>query len=198
MKIKKILVIMLLTLVLVPSNVLAANKSCGSYPVDRCPANNCQVENGVCVKAHIGQNFCSQENVMNTMRVVGYFLLLMRIAIPFIVILFGTFDMYKAVIGGDDKSLSSSAKKLGIRFLIGFSVFLIPSIIHLILSSLNDYDAISDDANICQTCLLKPSKCEDGVPTDTNPFDDDLFTHDDEETEENENDDDDDEEIEVN
>ena len=109
------------------------------------------------------------------MRVIGYFLLVIRVVVPFIVIFFGTLDMYKAVTGGDEKSLLSSAKKLGIRFLIGLSIFLIPSILHIILSALNDYEAISDDANICQTCVLKPSKCEDGVPSDTNPFDEDIF-----------------------
>ena len=175
MKIKKILILALLTLVVIPGNVLAASKDCGSYSADKCPANNCQVENGACVKAHIGQNFCSQEDVINVMRVMGYFIFIAKIAIPFIIILFGTFDMYKAVTGGDEKSMSSSAKKLGIRMLIGFSVFLLPTILHLILSTLNDYEAISDDANICLTCLLKPSECENGVPADTNPFDDELF-----------------------
>ncbi|MCX4249204.1 MAG: hypothetical protein OSJ65_05525 [Bacilli bacterium] len=124
---------------------------------------------------HIGQDFCTQKEVMDALRVTGYFLFVARIFIPFIVIALGTFDMFKAVTGGDEKSLTSSAKKLGIRFLIGFSIFILPTIIHVILSALNDYNAISDDANVCQTCLLKPAECEDGVPSDTNPFDDDLF-----------------------
>lgn len=175
MKIKKILIIMLLALAFVPSVAFAKTKDCSSYSVDKCPANNCIVENGACVKGHIGQNFCSQKEVIDTMRVIGYFIFIIKIAVPFAVIFFGTLDMYKAVTGGDEKSLMSSAKKLGIRFLIGFLIFLIPTILHIILSMLNDYQAISDDANICQTCLLKPSECEDGVPSDTNPFDEDLF-----------------------
>ena len=95
----------------------------------------------------------------------------------FIVIFLGTFDMFKAVTGGDEKSMVTSGKKLGIRALIGLSIFLVPSIIHIVLSTLNDYNAISDDANVCQTCLLKPSSCEDGVPSDINPFDEDIFDH---------------------
>ena len=174
MKIKKILILMLFALVFIPNSVFAV-KSCENYGVDNCPSNNCLVENGKCVKGHIGENFCSQDNIINATRVAGYFVLIMRIFIPLIIIIYGTFDMYKAVFGGDEKSLSASAKKLGIRFLIGFSVFLLPSILNIILSALNSFNAISDDANICLTCLLKPSECEDGIPSDTNPFDDDLF-----------------------
>lgn len=175
MKIKKILMFMLVLLAFIPVNALAANKSCDSYTVDKCPSNNCQVKDGVCVKAHIGQDFCSQEHILNAARVTGYFVLVMRIAVPFIIIFFGSLDIYKAVFGGDEKALSASAKKFGIRLLIGFSVFIIPTILHVILSALHDYEAISDDANICLTCLLKPGNCEDGIPADTNPFDDDLF-----------------------
>ncbi|MCH5167237.1 MAG: hypothetical protein J1F35_05015 [Erysipelotrichales bacterium] len=186
MKIKKILILILFALAFIPNSVFAA-KSCESYTADSCPLNNCLVEDGKCVKGHIGENFCSQDDVIKAVRVTGYFVLAMRIAVPLIIIIFGTFDIYKAVFGGDEKSLSASAKKFGIRFLIGFSVFLLPSILHIILSTLNSYNAISDDANICQTCLLKPSECEDGIPKDTNPFDDDLFEKTDEEIEKEKN-----------
>lgn len=182
MKIKKVLMVILFSFLLIPNVVFAKPKDCSSYSVDSCPANNCIVEGNSCVKGHIGQGFCSQKQVMDGMRVAGYFLFVARIFIPFIVIALGTFDMFKAVTGGDEKSMVSSGKKLGIRALIGLSIFLLPAIIHIILSTLNDYNAISDDANICQTCLLKPSECENGAPSDTNPFDDPIFNHDEDTT----------------
>lgn len=180
MNIKRFLIVIFSFLALIPSVVLAAPKECSSYSVDSCPASGCIIENGACVKGHIGQGVCSQEEVMNGLRVAGYFLFIARIFIPFIVIGFGTFDMFKAVTGGDDKSMISSAKKLGIRALIGLSIFLVPSIIHIVLSTLNDYNAITDDANVCQTCLLKPSECENGVPANSDVLDRDVFVHDDE------------------
>lgn len=193
---KKMFVYLLLTFILLLPNVVYAKpKDCSSYSADSCPANNCIVENGSCVKGHIGQGVCTQKEVMDALRVTGYFLFVARIFIPFIVIALGTFDLFKAVTGGDEKSLVTSAKKLGIRFLIGFSIFIIPTIINIVLSILNDYNAISDDANVCQTCLLKPSECENGVPADTNPFDDDLFDKTVPEEEENEEEKKDDEEI---
>ena len=177
MKIKKIMIFLLAVTVFLPFSVFAAPKDCSSYSVDSCPASNCMVSNGSCVKGHIGENFCTQKEVMDALRVTGYFLFIARIFIPFIVIFLGTFDMFKAVTGGDEKSMVTSGKKLGIRALIGLSIFLVPSIIHIVLSTLNDYNAISDEANVCQTCLLKPSSCEDGVPSDINPFDEDIFDH---------------------
>lgn len=182
MNIKKLLMVMLLCVTLMaPSVAYAKPKDCSSYSADSCPANNCIVEDGACVKGHIGQSFCTQQQVMDALRVAGYFLFIARIFIPFIVIALGTFDMFKAVTGGDEKALTTSGKKLLIRVLIGFSIFLVPSIIHIVLSTLNDYNAITDDANVCQTCLLKPSECEDGAPSDSNIFDRDIFVQDEEE-----------------
>lgn len=185
MNIKRLFMAILVTcLMFIPSAAYAKPKDCSSYSVDSCPANNCIVEGGACVKGHIGQGFCSQKQVMDGLRVAGYFLFVARIFIPFIVIVFGSFDMFKAVTGGDEKSFASSGKKLAIRAAIGLSIFLVPTIIHIVLSTLNDYNAISDDANICQTCLLKPSECENGVPANSDIFDRDIFVHE-EETEDN-------------
>lgn len=123
---------------------------------------------------HIGDDFCSDEKVMAAIRVLGYFIYILKIFIPFIIIIFGTFDLYKAVMGADEKSISKSVKSLGLRFLIGFAVFLIPTIIDVIFNFANGYSDIKSDLYICETCLLKPFECEDGLPEDTNPIDD-LF-----------------------
>lgn len=124
---------------------------------------------------HIGDNFCSQPEVMNAMRVLGYFIFIAKIFVPLIIIGFSVFDMYHAVLGGDDKSLSASAKKLGIRILIGISIFLVPSILNIILTATDKYGDIKSDSYVCQTCLLRPQECENGVPSDVDIFDNDIF-----------------------
>lgn len=124
---------------------------------------------------YVGDNFCSQPEVINVMRVIGYFIFVAKIFVPFIIIGFGTFDLYKGVTGGDEKALKDAAKKFGIRTLIGIVIFLIPTVLNIILTAVEGYSAILEDSHICQTCLLKPSKCENGVPADTNPFDEDVF-----------------------
>lgn len=125
--------------------------------------------------AHIGDNFCSQPEIINAMRVLGYFIFIAKIFVPLIIIGFSVFDMFHAVTGGDEKSLKDSAKKLGIRVLIGITIFLVPTILNVVLTAIDQYNDILSDAYICQTCLLKPQECESGVPSDTNPFDTDVF-----------------------
>lgn len=123
---------------------------------------------------HIGDNFCSQPEVMNAMRVLGYFIFIAKIFVPLIIIGFSVFDMYHAVLGGDEKSMGASAKKLGIRILIGICIFLVPSILNIILTATDKYDDIKSDSYVCQTCLLRPQDCENGIPGNS----DDLFNGD--------------------
>lgn len=176
MKLRKVfLIIVSVLMLIIPSNSQAKIYSCTDYSADDCPSSACRVDNGVCVKAHVGDSFCTDKNVMNAMRVLGYFIFIAKIFIPLIIIGFSVFDMYRAITGGDDKSLKESAKRLGIRTLIGFIVFLIPSILNVILTSIDAYDDILSDSYVCQTCLLKPQDCENGVPSDTNLYDKDIF-----------------------
>lgn len=172
---KTILVILSVLMLIIPYSTQAKAYTCSNYSADKCPRNACRVDNGACVNAHVGDNFCSDEHVINAMRVLGYFIFVAKILIPLIIIGFSVFDMYHAVLGGDDKSLKESAKKLAIRFLIGFSVFLIPSILNIILTAVDESDDFLSDSHICQICLLKPQECENGVPSDTDLYDKDIF-----------------------
>lgn len=176
MKFKKtILIVLSVLMLIIPISSQAITYTCSDYSADKCPSSACRVQDGACVKAHIGDSFCTDEHVMNAMRVLGYFIFVAKIFVPLIIIGFSVFDMYHAVTGGDDKSLKDSAKKLGFRFLIGFSVFLVPSLLNIVLTAIDQSDEILSDAHICQTCLLKPQDCENGVPSDTNPYDEDIF-----------------------
>ena len=59
MNIKKLLMILLLVLAFVPNVAFASPiHECSSYSVDNCPSSSCLIENGMCVKGHIGENFC--------------------------------------------------------------------------------------------------------------------------------------------
>lgn len=170
MRLKKLFVIvMVLMAVIVPGNVFAINQ-CEDYSVDKCPATSCRVQDGACVKAHIGDNFCSEEKVMNATRTVGYFLYIARLFIPLIVAVMGMRDLFRAVTGGDEKSAGQAAKKLGIRIAIGLAVFFVPAILHAVLTAIDDFNAILGDYKICELCLLDPFKCEPGA-VDSDPGD---------------------------
>lgn len=108
---------------------------------------------------YIGEDICSDTNVLSALRVVGYLLVLAKICVPLIIIFMGTLDLYKAIMGGSSDSLSKQVKMLGIRFLIGITIFFVPTLVNLVLDQLNEYNAISEDIKPCQRCMLEPTKC---------------------------------------
>ncbi len=118
-------------------------------------------------KEHVGDNVCQEPNVINALRVVGYFIFIGKIVIPFIIIGFGVFDLAKAVTGGDNDKVTKGVKTIGIRVLIGILVFALPSIINVILDIGTNINDEETGYSMCQTCLLDPWSCENGEPTDT-------------------------------
>lgn len=128
------------------------------------------------IEENIGENFCDEENVINALRVVGYLLLVIKIGFPLLIIAFGTFDVFKIVMGGDEKATKAALTQLGSRILLGLIIFLFPTLLHVLLSFIGEYTAILDDVKKCETCLLSPSNCENGtVEVDDAPFDGDIF-----------------------
>lgn len=111
------------------------------------------------VAEYIGDNVCDDSRVRTALRVVGYFIFIAKMLVPIIIIGFGTFDLYKAVINGGSDSISKQAKTLGMRILVGILIFFVPTIVNLVLGQLTAYRAISSDITGCQTCLLDPFNC---------------------------------------
>lgn len=113
------------------------------------------------VAEYVAENPCDENSIRSVMRLFGYILLVVRIAVPLIIIGFGTLDLAKAVIDKDDKSLTKQMKQLGIRVLAGLIVFFVPNIVALIFS-MSDKLNILDDSQYktCANCLLKPNSCD--------------------------------------
>jgi len=155
-----LLLCLLLSFIIVLPNVYAGTKDCSSYTTeDTCPYGGCTWSEGICTQGHIGDDFCSKDEVKNVMYVLGIFIWIAKLFVPLLIIGFGTFDLLKGVTGGDEKAIKEAAQKFGIRFLIGFSVFFLPTILDAILTGISNYDAINDDYMVCEKCLLKPNEC---------------------------------------
>ena len=116
---------------------------------------------------HVGDNICQEPNVINALRVVGYFIFIGKIIVPFIIIGYGIFDLSKAVTGGDSDKVAKGVKTIGIRVLIGILIFAVPSIINVILDISNNLKEEETGYSMCQTCLLDPWACENGEPVET-------------------------------
>ena len=109
-------------------------------------------------------NFCGRTAPI--WQFIGYFLVALKIVIPLIIIVLGVIDFATSVISSDDKAISSAAKGLFKRLIIGVVIFFIPTIVDLVFGFISNFtgDIMSEIAT-CEECLLSPTgnTCEDSV-----------------------------------
>ena len=111
------------------------------------------------VEGNVGDDFCSKDEVKNVLRLLGYFLLLLRLFVPIIIIAKGTFLFYNAVVSDKNDAISKSAKQLGVKVAIGIAIFFIPTLISAALGLYKDFSKVESEYETCATCLLEPTEC---------------------------------------
>lgn len=103
-------------------------------------------------------SFCSQ--MKDVVQLVGYILLIFKIAIPLLIIGFGVFDFGKAVVAEKEDEIKKQTKRLIYRVVAGLVIFLIPNIILWIFTTfVDDYSRDSQNFKTCETCFLHPTQC---------------------------------------
>lgn len=108
------------------------------------------------------KNICNNEEIMNTMQIVGYILNTVKILVPLILIVLGLVDFGKASISSDDKALSKATSSLFKRFIAGIIIFFIPTIVFAILNVTGVSNENNNEGSFvkCTKCVLKPgSEC---------------------------------------
>lgn len=106
---------------------------------------------------YVADKPCDEDSIRRVLKFFGYIFLIAKIAIPLIIIGFGTFDLFKSVIDKDEKSLSKQFKQLGMRLLAGLIVFFIPNIIYAVFSLSDTLNVVdTSDYKTCAACLLDP------------------------------------------
>ena len=106
-------------------------------------------------KEYVGVNFCSEQSTQRIMQIVGYILILAKILIPIIIIVMGSFDLFKAVIANDDKTLGKQAKNLALRIALGVFIFFIPSLVNWFMGLMYD-ETHNHPSQECIECVLSP------------------------------------------
>ncbi len=71
---------------------------------------------------------------LNLLNLVKWVIRILQIAIPIALILFGTIDMGKAVIAGDEKKMKEAQKPFIKRIVSAVIVFCIPFIVNLVMN----------------------------------------------------------------
>ena len=104
-------------------------------------------------------SFCTE--MKDVIQIVGYVLMVFKIAIPLLIIAFGIFDFGKAVVAEKEDEIKKRTKRLLFRVLAGIVIFLIPNIVLWAFGLINDYSSSKDAAgfSVCEQCFLHPSDC---------------------------------------
>ena len=104
----------------------------------------------------VGTNFCEEDSTKKVMSLIGYLLALVKLFVPLIIIILGSIDFAKAVIGKDEKVIQKQAINLGLRILLGICIFFLPSVISWALGSISDE---ASSGTTCMQCVLDPNNC---------------------------------------
>ncbi len=111
------------------------------------------------------KDLCSDTSgVTNILRVIGWAILIFKVAVPFIIIFFGMLDFGKAVTAEKPDEIKASAKRLLYRAIAGVIIFFVPAIVLWLFNTLVGFSSKSEDGESdfqgCYSCLLKPGSSE--------------------------------------
>ena len=90
---------------------------------------------------------------------IGNIVLVVKIVIPIIIIIIGTFDFFKAVTGAKDDEIRKSAKSFAIRLGSGVVIFLLPTVVSIVFSLISSWGNLKGEFNACQKCILNVREC---------------------------------------
>ena len=103
------------------------------------------------------QNFTFCSDSASVWQMVGYFLLVLKVVIPIVIIILGMIDLGKAVIASDEKQISKSAKSLLNRVLAGIAIFFVPTLIGVIFKLVGGFGEVKGQYDICAACVSSPT-----------------------------------------
>ena len=134
------------------------NKACSELSANDCKKRqDCALVGGFCSDAQVASNPCDENDIRRVLKIFGYVLMIMKFMVPLLIIGFGIFDLYKAVVDKDEKSLSKQLKMIAIRLICGLVVFFLPNIIFVFLDSIDKSGTKEQGYQTCAECVLKPN-----------------------------------------
>lgn len=102
------------------------------------------------------KTFCTE--TASVWQFVGYILFIFKIVIPILLIIFGMFDLGKAVVASDDKAIKSATSSLAKRAIAGVVIFFIPTLVGFIFSIVAGFGDVKDTYDVCKNCIVSPTK----------------------------------------
>lgn len=96
------------------------------------------------------------QNTVNAWRIVGYFITIIKIIVPIVIIVTGVVPIFNVIVKGSAEEMSKSIITFGKKLAAGIIVFYVP---YIITSSVNILTSAKedDDIFICTSCFNEPS-----------------------------------------
>ncbi len=88
--------------------------------------------------------------------IAGIVLLVIRIAVPILLIVISSFDLIKAMTQNNDTEIKKVINSIIPKVISAIIIFLLPTILSLILKLVNQEGVLNGNAN----CLFRPSSCD--------------------------------------
>lgn len=104
-----------------------------------------------------GMDFCGQKGVLITFRALGYVLTVLKILVPIILIISGSIDLGKAVVGSNDDEMKRSLNLLTKRLIAGIVIFFIKDVVFIVMNAIPSYS--DSEFSVCADCIDKPGSC---------------------------------------
>lgn len=100
--------------------------------------------------------FCHDKNVKKALKLIGYLLIIVKIAVPCLLIVFGVIDFAKVVMSSSDDSIKKSTNTLFVRFIAAIIIFILPTVINFVFEKI-----VKNNSNYtqCRICVFNPKKC---------------------------------------
>ena len=107
------------------------------------------------------EDICSgSSGVPSILQVVGWAIMIFKIAIPFIIVFYGMLDFGKAVTAEKTDEIKASAKRLLYRAIAGIIIFLIPQIVVWLFETITTFGDDASEFTNCKQCLLHPASSD--------------------------------------
>lgn len=103
-------------------------------------------------------------------QLIGRILWIFLIAIPILVIIFGSIDLGKAVVASKDDEVKKAAKSLAMRLIAAVIIWFIPMLVDAVFSLVDRDDDQVADYKVCQKCVTSPGSdtCANAVAAQKN------------------------------
>ena len=101
--------------------------------------------------------FCN--NTHQVLSLIGWVLVVFKIAIPLIIIVVGLIDLGKAAVSSKPEEIKKSVGSLLWRLVGGVAIFFVPVIIMTIFGWVSGYTSAKStipDWNVCYDCIVAP------------------------------------------